>query len=158
MSRKGDPGGVFSVTQYLPKKKRLNPKVVLLLQLPLSKSWEMQETKNVTEAGLSHTNQTQRFVQTLHLFCRLASGSFNSMTHLSGDLEECLSITVELHMMPGENFWKLSTMLTYKNRGIIFQEIMVNLPLGMQNHETSPSRSLDDFNHHFADIVSDAVD
>lgn len=49
-------------------------------------------------------------------------------------------------------------MLTYKNRGIIFQEIMVNLPLGMQNHETSPSRSLDDFNHHFADIVSDAVD
>ena len=47
----------------------------------------MQGTKNVTEAGLSHTNQTQRFVQTLHLFCRLASGSFSSMTRLSGDLE-----------------------------------------------------------------------
>ena len=80
------------------------------------------------------------------------------MTHLAGDLEECLSIIAELHMMPGENFWKLSTDVTYKNRGIFFQEIMVNFPLGMQNHETGPSRSLDDFNNHFADIVSDAVD
>ena len=70
-------------------------------------------------------------------------------------LGECLSSIEEWHMVPGENFGKLCTNITYEKSGVVFQEIMLNLFLQMQNQATSALQSSDDFYDLFADIVSD---
>lgn len=113
---------------------------------------------------LSRKSQTLKFIAYLH-FSWFSSSPSETITIFPMDnsfvcsvpcyLGECLSAIRDLSMVPNENFWKLCTEVTSENSGIFFQEITLNLLLGLWNQATSALHSLAD---HCADIIIDTVD